>query len=123
MRRLLFILLGAAVVLSPVWVTGETGFTNVSVTATSGTTTFTTAQSTVMLCSYGANDAFFRLFTTEDTAAAATTAQTKLVAGSATDPKCMSFTHNPRTQKGLGWGAVSLICAAAETATVHLITE
>lgn len=101
----------------------ETGFTAVSATDTSATTTFTTAKTSVLLCNYGADEVYFRLFTAADTAAAATTANAELIAGTATAPVCMSFTHTPKTQTGLGWGAVALICDTGETATVHVITE
>ena len=120
-RSTLALLLALTVVAWPVW--AETGFTAVSVTDTSATTTFSLAQSSVMLCHYGADDAYFRLFTTEDTAAAATTAHTLLVAGTPTAPSCVSFGHNSRTQGGLGWGAVALVADTGETATVHVITE
>ncbi len=120
MRTALALALALALVALPL--VGETGFTDVSATTTNATTTFTTAQTYVLICNYGGDDIHFRLFDSEDTPADATTSHTLLVAGSATDPKCISFPHNPRSQKGLGWGAVSIICPST-TATVHLITE
>ena len=110
------VLLGLALVVSG---GAENLFTEVSVTDTAATTTLSNVQAEVMLCNYGANTAYFRLFSDADTVSAATTSYTKLPVGS---PTCMSFQHG-RTQTGMGWKAVSLVCDTGETATVHVISN
>jgi hypothetical protein len=125
MRRLRIGCLLSALALAalPALVSAENGFTVVSASDSNDTTTFPSFQTTVVICNYGTDEVYYRLFNSDETPAAATTSSAPLQAGSVTDPKCISFTHNTRSQKGLGWGAVSLICSAGETATVHLITQ
>ena len=123
MRRLLFVLLGLALAVAPptmIW--AENGFTSVSATTTSATTTFTRIKSNVMVCNTGSDVVHFRIFTNEETAAAATTSHARLPAGTASDPKCFSFRHNPSSQGGSGWLAVA-VRAASSTATVEIHTE
>lgn len=100
----------------------ETQFVAISATATSATTTFATPRSNVMICSVGANDAHFRLFDELDTPAAATTANSPIVAGSATAPVCISFGGKPSTQPAF-FKAISVVCDTDETATIWVYSN
>jgi hypothetical protein len=99
----------------------ELGFTLVSATATSQTFTFAKPSTNVTICNYGANEIFYRLFWEGETPVAATTSFAQLVAGSATAPNCISIDKAPTNPAP--WSAITIICSAAETATVHLLNE
>jgi hypothetical protein len=115
MRRA--ILLAAVLALASV-AQGEVHFNSLSVTATSQTLFFAAPRSGVMLCSYGANIAYYRIFEENDTPAAATTANIPIPAGSATAPVCKSYSKPPTAASFPK--AVSIVCNTAETATVTL---
>ena len=122
MKRLAAVL---AVLAFAVIAQGETSFVNLSVTATSQTTYFVTGRASLMLCNYGTNNAYYRIFDENDintgTPGAATTASTLLVAGSATAPVCVSWSKAPT--QGTYFRAVSIVCDTAQTATVHVLSE
>lgn len=118
MRKRITLLLIAVLVLGGAWFAyAENGFKSLSVTATSQTYTFPrNAVSAVKLCSYGANIAYYRIFSGSDTVGASTTSYAPLPAGTATAPICVSYT---RTDTVSGYyKAVSAVCTTAETATV-----
>ena len=117
MRRLLLIL-AVCVLATTAFVSAEVDYDSVSATDTAGTTTFPYYRSTVSLYNQGTDEVYFRLFTTEDTVAAATTSFRSLPAGAS-----ITFTHNGQSETGLGYLAVSIICAAAETATVEISSK
>jgi len=100
----------------------ETKFNEISATATSSTITFSTPRANVMICSIGANKAYFRLFDGLNTPAAATTASSPLVAGTATAPVCISFGGKPDTQPAY-YSAISVVCDTAETATIWVYSN
>jgi len=66
----------------------------------------------------GADEVYFRLFTTADTAAAATTSYRSLPAGAA-----ITFGWDSRYETGIGYGAISIICDTGETATVEISSK
>ena len=96
----------------------EVDYDAVSATDTSATTTFPFVRSTVSLYNQGADEVYFRLFTTADTPAAATTSFRSLPAGAS-----ITFTHNAQTESGSGYLAVAIVCDAAETATVEVSSK
>jgi len=87
----------------------------VSVTSTSQTITFTNSRTDVLILNDGPNEIYVRVFTSEETAAAATTSHVKINTG-----ESRGYSHNPRTESGRGYLAVALVCAAAETATARI---
>ena len=99
----------------------EVAFKSLSATETSQTWIFTKAASSVLICNFGANESFYRLFNENETPAAATSASAMLVAGTATAPACIEFTKGPT--ESAYYKAISVICSAGETATVDLISK
>jgi len=99
----------------------ELGFVALSVTATSQTYTLQTPKDVVSLCNLGTNEVYYRLFWDGETTAAATTASAMLVAGSVTAPVCVEIGR--AQSQPAPWRSVSIVCAAAETALVHLQSE
>ena len=124
MRRATLAMLAAVLGLAGIC-QGETSFVNLSVTATSQTTYFSAPRASIMLCNYGTNNAYYRLFDENDvntgTPGAATTASTLLVAGSSTAPICVSWSKAPT--QGAYFKAISIVCDTAQTATVHVLSE
>jgi hypothetical protein len=116
MRRPLLIL--AACVLAAGLVSAELDYDSVSATDTSTTVTFPTFRTSVNLYNQGADEVYFRLFTTEDTAAAATTSYRSLPAGAS-----ITFSHNATSEGGLGYLAVAIVCDTGETATVEVSSK
>lgn len=118
MKRLTLLLgLAALAASSP----AELGFAALSVTATSQTYTLPAPKDVVGLCNAGTNEAHYRLFWDGETTAAATTAFAVLPAGTAAAPYCISVGR--AESQPAPWRAISIICAAAETATVHVQWE
>lgn len=126
MRRTILLALGLAFLAIPA--SAETKFNEISATATSSTTTFSTPRANVMICSIGANKAYFRLFDGLNTPAAASTTTTgntpssPIVAGTATNPVCISFGGKPDTQPAY-YSAISVVCDTAETATIWVYSN
>lgn len=118
MRRL-FVLLGLLAL--AVQTSAELPFKALSVTDTSQTYYLPRPQEVVGLCNLGANEAYYRLFWDGETPAVATTAYSVLPAGTAGNPFCIGI-GTAKTQPS-PWRAVSIICAGAETATVHVQSE
>ena len=82
---------------------------------TSQTVTFPRPFSSVLVSNDdGTNEAYIRLFWCGETTAAATDASLEIKAG-----KTRSFTWEPGTEPDR-YCAISLVCAAAETATVRV---
>lgn len=96
------------------------GGTSLSVTSTSQTVTFSTTRSSVSITndSTSANELYYRLFNTCDTAAAATTSHRRLEKG-----ETHTFRFNSNSECGLGYSAVSLVCDSAETATARVVSK
>jgi hypothetical protein len=118
-RSLAFLLLLAS---ASAWAAVK--FDAVSVTATSQTVVFNTPRANILLCNYGSNEIYYRIFTSGETTSAATASTASnglLVAGAATAPVCISF-PTPATAAGY-YAAVSLICDTAETATAQIISQ
>ena len=117
MRRFLLLL---ALVGLAVQTQAEIAFSIVSVTDVSKTITFKQSNS-ILLCNFGTNKNYYRLFNENEVPAAATSAYPLLVAGTATAPSCIGFDKGP-TELSF-YRAVMLICAGGETATVHVIAK
>ena len=121
MRRILFILLGLALTLSPaaaeVW--NDPG--GVAVTAVSTPITFPRVMKTVAVLNDGSDVIYARIFECGETAAAAV-ARTDYTTGNIEIKVNTSrvYTHDKETESGLGYCAIALICGAAETATVRI---
>ena len=113
-RRILALALVAALLAVPA--VAEVLVISISATATSATRVFPKPVRSVLICNWGANEVYYRLFNVTDTTAAATTADIQLVAGTATAPICISYDQTD-TQAGR-WAAISTKCDTAETATV-----
>ena len=120
MKRTL--LLAMAVVLALVFTArdglSEMGYVSLSATETSQTYTFTRPVEAAQICNFGTNNANFRAFNENETSAAATTSSALLVAGTSTAPVC--FNISKTTTQPAYFRAVSVVCAAAETATVRI---
>ena len=117
MRRL-FVLLGAFLLATTA--NAELGFKSISVTSTSQYYYFPSPRTSVMLCNYGSDKVYYRLFINTDTPAVSTNANALLVAGTATAPICVSFERSP----SLPGNFLSLsIIADSSTATVHVLSE
>ena len=113
--------LAAVAILAGQTATAEVaGGTSVSVTSTSQTVTFaaTRGSVTVINDSTSANELYFRLFTTADTPAAATTAGVRLQPG-----ESLSFSFSSFSESGMGYSAISLVCDTAETATARVVQK
>ena len=106
MRRIMALALGLA--LLAVMATAELNYTKVSATATAQTTTI--SGSSLLIVNDGANEVYVRVFNDGETAADATTSSTEIKSGEG-----LEF-YRP-----MGMKAVSIVCAAAETATVRLV--
>jgi hypothetical protein len=113
-RKTLALALVAALLAVPV--VAEVLVISISATDASATRVFPKPVNSVLICNWGANEVFFRLFTEVDTTAAATTSSIELVAGTATAPICISYDVTA-TQPGR-FAAISTICNSGETATV-----
>lgn len=87
----------------------ELGFTSVSATATSQTTTIN-AGTLVVINDSTSYSVYIRVFWEGETAAAATTAYTEVKKGE-------SFTFS----RELSIAAISIVCASGESATVRLV--
>lgn len=97
---------------------GEVRFKSLSVTDTSQTYVFPVASASVLICNYGANISYHRLFTENDTVGAATSAYTPIPAGSATAPVCKSYSKTD--SQSAYFKALSIIAGTGLTATVTL---
>lgn len=117
MRRFLLLL---ALVGLAVQTQAEMYFKSASVTGTTQTIVFKPSNS-ILLCNFGTNKNYYRLFNENETTAAATNAYPLLVAGTATAPSCIGFDKG-QTEVAF-YRAVSLICESGETATVHVIAK
>lgn len=121
MRKSVFLLGCAWLALVAVMVYAEVGGTNsISASQTVTTTTFGTLPGyksfTLINDAASANELYARVFTCNETAAAATTGSPiRLEPG-----ESVSFTHGP-TDAGQGYCAYSVICATGETATARVI--
>lgn len=120
MRRLGSLLFAALLILPlpPRIARAELGFKVLSVTDVSQTFLLGKASANVLICNMGTNEVYFRLFDQNDIPAAATTSYAQVVAGTATAPVCISFDKAPTVNAY--YAAISIICAPAETATVHV---
>lgn len=96
----------------------EVRFKSLSVTQASQTYVFPVPAASVLICNYGAAISYHRLFTENDTTAAATTSFTPIPAGSATAPTCKSY--DKTTSQSAYWKALSVVCDTGLTATVTL---
>lgn len=98
----------------------EPTYTKVSATQVVTNTTLPENTKTVVLINDGANEVYWRLFTSGETAADATTSSAELKSG-----ESISLTYQPgSTDKAAGYyKTLSLICAAGESATVRLVTK
>lgn len=114
-KRILALALLAALVVP---VHGEVRFKSLSVTDASQTYTFTVPAASVLICNYGANISYHRLFTENDTTGASTTSYTPIPAGSATAPVCKSY--GKTDSQSAYFKALSIICGSGLTATVTL---
>jgi hypothetical protein len=104
-RRILALALVAALLAVPA--VAELGGQTVSATDTSQTVTVTGESLT--LVNDGANEIYVRVFQVGETTGNATTAHREIKSGE-------GFTFS----KDLGVGAISIVCASGETATVRL---
>lgn len=95
---------------------GELHFKELSVTATSQTYPIPNPAKGILICGYGTDEVYFRLFWSGEIPAAATTANNLLIAGTATAPQCKSYDQPPQGP----WSAISIVCDTAETATVRI---
>lgn len=93
--------------LSPVPLSAELQGQTVSANSTSQTITI--GYSTLLVVNDGANEIYVRVFWEGETAAAATTSSREIKSGEA-------FTFSKQMQVA----SISIVCAAAETATVRL---
>lgn len=115
MKRMLAVLLALAMAQGA---SGELHFAALSVTETSQTYPLPKPSAVVGLCNLGTDEAYFRVFSESDTAAAATTAHSVLPAGTAAAPYCLSLGKSPTEAAYIS--AISIVCDTGETATVHV---
>jgi hypothetical protein len=125
LRPTLAIALALAVaVLPPLWAEVWNDPAGVSVTDTSQTINFPHAMSSVLVLNDDAtNEIYIRLFWCGETSAAATTDSIEIKA-----TKSRTYTFDKRTEalpgsitpSGAGYCAISLVCAATETATARI---
>jgi len=95
---------------------GNPGTTPLSVTSTSQSVTFSSKRSSVIIQNDDAtNEVYVRLFVCGETISAATTTSGKEL--KATEKASYSF--NSRSEAGIGYCGFSIVCAAAETASVR----
>ena len=99
----------------------EPTYTKVSATSTVTNTTLPANTRTVVIINDGANEVYWRLFTNGETPADATTSSAELKSG-----ESIALIFQPGStyeQQGAYYKTLSLICAAAETATVRVISK
>lgn len=104
MRKLL---IGLLLILAVSVSAGELRYTAVSATATSQTLNLNVT--TILMVNDGANEIYFRVFDQGTEPSAATTSNAELKSGESVE-----------INRTAGIGSVSIVCAAAETATVRL---
>lgn len=99
----------------------EPTYTKVSATQTVTNTTLPASTKTVVLINDGTNEVYWRLFTSGETAANATTSSAELKSG-----ESIALTFQPgstQEQPQAYYKTLSIICAAGETATVRVISK
>jgi hypothetical protein len=116
MTKRLMILLAALALASPGH--PESGFAALSATSTSQTLTLPKPSADMLVCNFGADEVYVRVFEENDTPGAATTAYATIPAGTATAPICKGYAKT--ATMGSYLKAISVVCDAAETATVHV---
>lgn len=100
---------------------GEPTYTKVSATAVVTNTTLPAGTKSVTIINDGANEVYHRLFTSGETAADATTASAEIKSG-----ESVTYSFEPGSTsevQGAYYKTLSVICAAAETATVRVISK
>lgn len=112
-----------AEVFAPSSAEAEIRYVSISATSTVTNTTLAAGTRSVTIVNDGTNSVYFRLFSSFDTAADATTSSAKLKSG-----ESMSFTFAAGSSgdSSLASGyykVLSTICAATETATVRVYTK
>lgn len=120
MKRALALVAALALLVVP-WAQGEPTYTKVSATQVVTNTTLPENTKTVLLVNDGANEVYYRLFTSGETAADATTSSAELKSG-----ESVSFIFQPgstKEQPQAYYKTLSLICAAGETATVRVVSK
>ena len=110
MKRLMF-----AILLIPIMVSAEVNHRSVTVTANSQNVAVS-GRSVLLVNDEGSSTAYFRLFSSNDTAAAATTSSAKIKSG-----ESLSFSQ-PQSST-VGYSSISLIAAAGTSATVRIYSE
>lgn len=121
MKRLLMLALGLAMA-ATVWAADTIKYTKVSATAVVTNTTLDSNTQTVLLINDGANEVYFDLYGEAATPADATTSSKELKAG-----ESLEFTFGgqefDRASGSRYYKTLSIICAAAETATVRVFSK
>lgn len=119
MRRSLALLAALALLCGPAL--AEPTYTKIAATQAVTNTTLPAGTLSVTLINDGANEVYFRLFTSGETPANATTSYAELKSG-----ESMSFSFQPGStseQPQAYYKTLSTICAAGETATVRVISK
>lgn len=118
MKRILVALGLVLALVTTAW--AEPLYTKVSATAVVTNTTLPANTLSVVVINDGANEVYVRLFTSGETAANATTSSLEIKVG-----ESVQWTYHPgSTDKAGGYyKTLSIICAAAETATVRVISK
>jgi hypothetical protein len=119
MRRLAVLLAVLAIACGLAY--AEPTYTAVSATQAVTNTTLPEGTKTVLIVNDGANEIYYRLFTSGETSANATTASAQLKSG-----ESISFTFTPGSTKEVSqayYKTLSIICAAGETATVRIVSK
>lgn len=117
MKRFLVLFLLLAL---PVMAGDEVESNTAAATTVSQTITFTDPATAVVVCSQGANVAYYRLFTDYTSPAVATSADVRLPAGSAIAPYCHSYSFD-KSLSGTGYQHISVVSAG--TTTVDIVSQ
>lgn len=125
MKRLsLALLLGLVLVAGQA--VGEPAFKSLSVSDAVATHTFAAKTQTVTLVSDGASTCYYRLFTNQDTPAAATTAYSPIKSGETITYTIKRNTTDATTDSesgGTAYKTLSAICSTGQTATWRVYSK
>lgn len=120
-RSLALALVAALLVVVPSPGQAEPGYVKVSATQVVTNTTLAAGTTDVIIFNDGANEVYYRLFTSGETAANATTSSAELKSG-----EKIRYTFKAGSTlevSGAYYKTLSLICAAGETATVRVYSK
>jgi hypothetical protein len=122
MKRICAVLAMTVITCATLWAEDGLPYIKVSATATVTNTTLPAHTKTVLMINDGTNEVYFSLYNDAETPADATTSSKELKSG-----ESLTFVFSPNSAESAAGGTyyktLSIICAAAETATVRVFSK